>query len=372
MPIPDPRIFRKRANWLIAAGTELAAPLLRLQVRAATGAPSPPAQWRKAIILGANHIGDLLFRSASLAQLKAGLPHCDFHYLAAPGAAEVLEGNPALASILPWYEGRSVPASRLPALRAMKFNAALCINPGAYWPELMLAIRAGIPSRVGYTHRGFSAWVTHPISIRTPQPFAAYFRDYVAELTGLAPDWEPRPVIHFSEADRRQADELWHRLGLGGHVTACFMTSRQASGVWPAANFAKTLQHLRTLRQTRIILCGAAGDAPLLEKINTEYGLHAQIAAGSLGIRALGCFLQRCSVVLTTDSGPRHIANAAGVPVVFVRNAWAGAIETGKYLDTEVDLCGVPSTNAHGGESSLAAIDPAHAAQVVAAMSRDA
>ncbi len=43
--------------------------------------------------------------------------------------------------------------------------------------------------------------------------------------------------------------------------------------------------------------------------------------------------------MLTTDSGPRHIANAAGVPVFFFRNLRSDPVETGAYLDTETDFC---------------------------------
>ena len=42
--------------------------------------------------------------------------------------------------------------------------------------------------------------------------------------------------------------------------------------------------------------------------------------------------------MLTSDSGPRHIANAAGVPVFFIRNLWSNRIESGPYIDTETDL----------------------------------
>jgi ADP-heptose:LPS heptosyltransferase len=101
--------------------------------------------------------------------------------------------------------------------------------------------------------------------------------------------------------------------------------------------------------------------------VDREFGLEADIVAGSLGIRALCCFLRRCSVVLTSDSGPRHIANAAGVPVVFVRNVWFNAVEAGVYVETETDLCGQPHDGDRGdGAALLAAIVPEQAAEITA------
>jgi len=376
VPFPASRTFRKKTNWLIAIGVEALAPALRLYARARTGPSTPPQQWRKALIIGDNHIGDLLYRSASLEHLKAGLPDCEFHFLTAPGSSQVLEGNPAITSSLPWVRSNSpldIAPEHFAALQAMKFDAALSTNCIKYWPELLLAIRLGIPNRVAYDYKGFSSWATHPIPIKHPQAFAAYFRDYVASLTGQDPHWLPRPVIHATGSDQAQADALWTRLGLDQypHVTACFVTSRQPTGVWPTAKFGETLRILRRKRGTHIVLCGAAGDEERLASLNKEYGLEAGMAAGALGIRALCCFLRRCSVVFTADSGPRHISNAAGVPVVFIRNVWFNAVEAGIYVDTETDLCAMPDDGDRGdGEALLGAIDPEHAASVVASAAR--
>ena len=373
MQFPNRKPFRKPASWFAAVAVEGLAPVLRAHARVTTGPPSPPREWKKALIAGASHIGDLLYRSASLERLKAGLPQCDFHYLAAPGSSEILEGNPALEGILPWVRSDSfldILPEHFAALRAMRFDAVLCVNSSRYWPELMLALRLGVPNRVGYAHKGFSGWVTHPIAIEYPQPFAAYFRDYVAALAGQAPQWPLRPVIHANAEDEAAAAKLWEALGLQPHrrVVACFMTTRQPTGVWPTSKYGETLSALRRKSDAHIVLCGAAADKALLADVNRAFGLEANVVAGSLGIRSLYCFLRLCSVVLTADSGPRHIANAAGVPVVFVRNVWFNAVEAGVYVDTETDLCGRPHDGDRGdGAALLAAIDPVRAAEVTAA-----
>jgi ADP-heptose:LPS heptosyltransferase len=371
---PSPKPFRKKKNWLTALAVEGLSPVLRSYALGRTGPPSDPREWRRALIIGDNHIGDLLYRSASLAPLKAGLPECEFHYLAAPGTAQVLQGNPALASVLPWARSDSpldLSAEHFDGLAQMQFDAALCTNCIKYWPELRLALRLGIPNRAGYVYKGFSGWVTDPIPLRYPQPFAAYFRDYVASLTGQDPQWPVRPVIYTDENDEAEAGALWSKLDLdrSSHVTAAFVTSRQPTGIWPVEKFGETLKLLTG--KTRIVLCGAATDETLLRRLDADYGLGAEIAAGSLGIRALCRFLARCSVVLTTDSGPRHIANAAGVPVVFVRNTWFNATEAGVYVETEHDLCSVAENNAPASAGALLeAIHPERAAAAVLEASR--
>ena len=67
------------------------------------------------------------------------------------------------------------------------------------------------------------------------------------------------------------------------------------------------------------------------------------------------------------DSGPRHLANAAGIPVFFVPNLAVGKIETGAYLDTETDLAPdfewVPPS---GQADAFARLEPARMAEIIA------
>ncbi len=372
MPFPDPKPFRKKSNWLIATGVEAGAPLLRAYARTKAGPPSEPREWRKALIIGDNHIGDLLYRSASLGHLKAGLPGCELHYLTAPSSAPIIEGNPALASVLPWA-GTDSPLDLAPehfaALQQMRFDAALCTNSIRYWPESLLALRLGIPNRAGYVYKGFSGWITHPIPIRFPQSYPAYFREYVAAIIGRPPDWPLRPVIETSAADEEAAAGLWARFKQddGARLIACFMTTRQPTGVWAPENFGRTLQLLRKNCGAHAVFCGAGEDKPLLRRINDSFQLGADIVAGDLSLRALACFLRRFQAVLTTDSGPRHIANAAGVPVFFFRNLRSDPVETGVYLETETDFCPPAAWMDPGGhERILSAITPETVGRIIA------
>jgi ADP-heptose:LPS heptosyltransferase len=337
--------FRSAKNRHIAEWTEVFTSLLwKYAQRKCPVSPTIPSEWRKALIIGDNHIGDLLYRSGSLEHLKRGLPECDFYYLASPGSAEVLAHSPWLKDVLPFCQSDArLDLLKTPAfevLKGMSFDAAICSNPVHYPQDLKLALELGIPSRAGYIYKGFSGWVTHPIRIKYPQPFPTYFRDFVAQLTRQKPTWSNRPVVQTTEADMVEADDLWQRLRLdsGKPVIACFMTSRQPSGVWPTDSFARALQLLASRKNVSIVLCGAKNDEEVLTRINRDYNLNASINAGELGLRALVCFLKRTAVIVCPDSGSRHLGNAAGVPVVFIRNLAVKKIETGAYCDTEYDM----------------------------------
>ena len=328
--IPNRKRFRSLGKYALACGSELLSPLIRAVSK--SDRETPPQAWRRGLLLGADHIGDVLYNTASLPHLRQGLPECRWSYVAEAPADEVLAGNPNVDSVL----SRSL-VKRMPA---GSFDVAICYNSSSTSRDLLFAARLQIPNRVGYPDKGFSSLVTFPIKIRYPQPYPAYFRDLVGQVTRRPPDWDLRPQIFPTSEDMAAADEAWNSLGLNGsaRVVACFATSRQPSGVWPAAKFAETLSHIEARSGAQTILCGTAGDAAALHALKRQFGLRAMIMAGELRLLALACFLRRCAVVLCPDSGPRHLANAVGTPVVFVRNLAVGKIETGVYCDTEMDV----------------------------------
>jgi ADP-heptose:LPS heptosyltransferase len=336
--------FRKPATFYLACGSEVLRPCLRLYGHLCSREnPSSPGLWRRGLLLGGAHIGDLLYRTPSLNALKEGLPQCRWHYLTERSSGEVLSTHPAISATIDGMRTRlgSAEHSALARrLRAENFDVAICYDTGQYWPDLLLAIHAGIPNRVGYVHKGFSGLVTHPISICTPQPYPAYFRDLVAQLTSQTPNWPLRPVVVTQPDDEAEAVAVRHSLELSSHkpVLACFVTTRQPTGQWPRASYGQTLALLERQSGVQLVLCGAATDAPVLEELKEAHGLKCPILAGRLRLRSLVAFLRGCDGVFCADSGPRHLANAAGVPVFFMRNVWFDRVEAGPYVETEKDL----------------------------------
>src|SRR6185437_5501970 len=62
--------FRDSYHYALAVASEIVAPGLRLVARAASrSAPTAPASWRTGVIIGQDHIGDVLYRTCSLEAL---------------------------------------------------------------------------------------------------------------------------------------------------------------------------------------------------------------------------------------------------------------------------------------------------------------
>ncbi len=338
---------QRTRNRMFAYLSEVAAPAFRLVARRYVGRPpAPPSEWRTLVIFGGNHIGDVLFRTPSLPVLRRALPNCRILFLCTPITEELLAADPNVDETLPLNRDgepwRKWPTT-LEALRARRIDAALCTDHIAYHGDLVLAIRAGIPARIGFAHKGFSGLLTHVVPAKYPRPAPEYSRALIADVLGMNADWSLRPIVYPGPRDEEDAIAARRALELdeGTPVVACTMTVRQpAAAVWPPERYLEALDLVARRRPIQVVLCGSAADAPYLSRAASlaPASFKCRVMAGRLNLLAFAAFLARCDALLASDSGPRHIANAVGTPVVFTRSLNVSRVEASVYCDSETEV----------------------------------
>ena len=311
----------------------------------------------------------MLYRTCSLPALRQHLPACQWDYLAGKVSAEILAGNPAIDNILPYQKGDdswTITREQRRELRDNRYDVVLCTNVIRYFPDLLLGVALKIPNRVAFTIKGLSGLVTLPVAVDFPSPYPAYIRTMVATVTGTEGNWPLLPRVYPTAQDVASAEQLWSESGLGARpVVACSITTRQPGG-WPRQHFLRALKAISRRVDADFVLFGAADEREILADAARECALPCHLLAGTLSLRALTAYLAKCSAVLALDSGPRHLANAARVPVVFGRNLTVRAIETGKYCDNEIDASPPDEFVPPGDVASVVSrLDPERTASLV-------
>ncbi len=372
--MPDRGQFRDTGRYLAAVASEVVAPVLRAYAGSrARGPVVTPREWRRGVIVGSGHIGDVLYRTCSLELLAHGLPQCRWTYVTTEDGAEVLLGNPALVEVLPFNRETAsdfAPPYSAADLRTRDFDVALCTDNIEHHRALRMVTDIGIPNRVAFVQKGFSGLATVPIRPdRASWP--AQFRTMVNCITALTDATPLRPRMYLTETDRSSARAEWESLPYSDAslTVSAAVTTRQRVGLIPRALFVAILRHVLEIRpETRIVLSGIKSDAAELQTVASELGARALVRPGTLSLRSFAAFLELCDGFLGPDSGPRHLANAAGIPVFFVRNLAAPEIETGRYCESETDIAphGQYLSSADAARC-LESVDPAYVAQALVA-----
>ncbi|HTD33563.1 MAG TPA: glycosyltransferase family 9 protein [Candidatus Elarobacter sp.] len=219
-------------------------------------------------------------------------------------------------------------ASHVPAIdRVIPFGARLTERYGAAivtWATLGTALlpwRARIPVRVGQARRLYSGLFTHRVVVRSElgdrtthwtQILLDYARAIGCDLPGATPEFAVRD-------DERQTAETLLRVH---DVRDAFCVLHPTRGLsaqrsrWPVEGFVALAKRLVARDGVPLLVTGSPDDAEIAHAIADRAGKGVVSVAGATSIGVFGALAERARAVVAMDSGPMHVAAAAGAPTV--------------------------------------------------------
>jgi heptosyltransferase II len=101
---------------------------------------------------------------------------------------------------------------------------------------------------------------------------------------------------------------------LGINPGAAFGSAKR----WYPDRFADVARQLSRLKKARVVIFGGPGETDIAAEIEQHLGGVCLNLAGTTTVRGLMALIRKCSLFVTNDSGPMHIAAAFGVPLVAI------------------------------------------------------
>ena len=275
-----------------------------------------------------NPLGDAVMATPALRALRAALPDTRITWGGGGAVQAALAGLTARDAVLP-VAGRLAKGWRAPLrlaklLRTIAADAALLLPNSA--SSALAARAARIPLRIGTSLRRRGWLLSHVVDVPltpdgklVPRHMVDHYLDLVAPF-GAKPDGDPpRLVVEPFDDERalRRLGDAAARPLLGVNPGAAFGSSK----CYPPEHIARAVAALRTTRDVLpIVLCGP-GEEGLAAQVQQAIGdgcLSTHDAPPDVG--ELKALLARVAVLLTTDAGPRHVAEALATPTV----VWMG------------------------------------------------
>jgi len=281
------------------------------------------------LIINPFGIGDVLFTTPLIKNLKQQIPDISIGYLANTRVAKILKIYSLLDRVFVYdrdefhrcYHRSKAEFLRqarrlLGEIRAQRYDAVIDLSLAM--PTGFLMALAGIQERIGFDYRGRGRFLTTRI------PLAGYEGRHVVEhyldlLRRLGIEAQPLAMDFPMEPDdRRWAADIFHRYQLDSCVIAIVpgggaSWGREANRKrWPLQRFAELADRLVETYGAKILLIGGPEDKSLSQTIQSRMTNTVLDFTGDLTPAQSAALFAKSHLVITNDGGPLHMAVAAG------------------------------------------------------------
>lgn len=103
-------------------------------------------------------------------------------------------------------------------------------------------------------------------------------------------------------------------------IVAIAPGAKRSTNRWPLKRFAAVALHLKR-QGANIILVGGVGDKPACDKVNDLSGNACINLAGETSLLESCALLEKCRLLIATDSGVQHLAAAVATPCISLFSA---------------------------------------------------
>jgi len=275
-----------------------------------------------------NWLGDLVMATPTLRAMRRHFgPEARLVGILRPNLADVLADTGWLSE--QWYlDPRSGDAGMgrwalVRRLRRERFDMAVLLPHSLH--SALLAWLGGARRRVGYVRDGRGLLLTNKVyaSKKGGRWEDVPVVDYslrLAEAVGCPPE-SSRLELHTTAADERSADEVFGRLGLPADGRVIALNGGSANSParqWPLENFGQLARRIADrLGHSVLVMCGPKerDSARRIVELAKSPAV-CSMADQPMDLGTAKACLHRCRMLVSTDSGPRHVAAALGRPVI--------------------------------------------------------
>lgn len=259
-------------------------------------------------------IGDIVLTTPIIHTLRETFPNAYIAYLGDANAVTLLENNPHLNEIIPFYFSKKsllYSIEMFAKLRAKKFDIAIDLfsNPRS----AILTYATGATVRIGGNSRGRSMFYTIKINDDGKPKTAIEYHYQSLKPLNIVPKHFTTEIF-LKESEKEQAQKFLSSLGIeqGKKIVALHPGGTWPAKLWHKEKFAELAKRLQA-NGIVVILTGGINDKEQVDFVCT----HASaVSTGNLSLRQIAALYSQCNAVVANDCGVMHISVAVHTPTI--------------------------------------------------------
>ncbi len=287
------------------------------------------------LIVKMSALGDVVHTLPALTALRRAHPSAHIAWVVEAAAAPLVVGHPALDKVLIWHRQQLTGALRsgrwfhafgllrdfAHELRSVRYDMVLdfqALLKSSIWVFAARGKRKiGFGRGMQHSEKSY-LFLNERVKAVSMETHALDRGLMLLEAAGISRS----PVVYdlpiTAEAHSRARNLLLEAgVSTENRYIAIHPMPRWPTKEWYPDRFAAVADALRE-RGLKVVFTGSKDDRPSVDEIFDRLQGPAARLDGKLDLKALSAIFQRATVVVSTDTGPMHIAAAVDTPVVAV------------------------------------------------------
>lgn len=268
----------------------------------------------KILVFMKNWLGDVLFQLPAIQTLRANFPDAKIIVAVPQRCEEILKAVPFIDGVRIFDERTSERSifSKIKFvlwLKKEKFDQVFLFHRS--FTRALLCKLGSIRKRVGFETAKRKGMLTTSVPVpRQPLHQVDVFL-VLMKWAGLKVEFGKEYEFYFSPEDGTKAKALLERHNLKEKSFAAFhVGANWKPKKWPLGNFKKLARLLSENLSCPVVVTGGPEEA----------GVKGDFISlcGQTSLGTLGALFKKAAFVVSSDSGPLHIASGVGTPVVAI------------------------------------------------------
>ncbi len=244
------------------------------------------------LVVRSDRFGEFLLNIPAMRALKEAYPQAKISVAVNSTVSKLAGAIECVDQVLVWDKIKK-------ELRKYKFDLCVVLNPTKEAHQSIFL--AGIPVRVGYD-RKWGFLLTHKLR-DTKYLGDRHEVDCNLELVGLI------GAKTLDKTLKIKVNDNLFREFINQNIVAIHPFTSDSVKQWPVERFKELAQRIKCELGLKVVMVG-------LSQSNLDVGDGIINVINKTSLLELAALLKRCSLLISCDSGPMHLAAAVGTPVV--------------------------------------------------------
>jgi heptosyltransferase-1 len=297
------------------------------------------------LIIKLSAIGDVVHSLPLLEALRDSFPLARIDWLVEEDASGIVEGHPCIDELFifprkTWLKrlsrkgevistGKEV-ACFLKGLRMRRYDIVIDLQGLLKSGLLTFLARGKRKIALNNGREGSKLFVQERVAVPRTEMHALEKYLCIARHLGVKnPRWDGYIPIY--KGDKAYVDSLLGELAPDRILIAINPMAKWETKLWAPDRFASLADRINEKLEAGVIFTGSGADKGPIGSIQSKMKTEALNLAGMMTLKQLASFYQRCTVVISTDTGPMHIAAAMKAPMVVALFGPTSPLRTGPY-----------------------------------------